>query len=364
LAALSKKADGIACVKKERCGDNDGTATSKRIDFCGSENTTGYSVLNKDGCCGTEGRGHKCSGTTGTNGCFGESKAGLCNPEKEFGYIGTKDGHRIIVDKKSHCSVVGTHDCSSSAKKDDSCDSKKARSGEKPKKCCCQPALCSDKSDCSEAEEGTTGLKTTGICRYDSGSSDLDERAQNAYCNGSSSRSGEADESMVTGESLPVKKPLGSSVIAGSLNGSGVIIVRLTHLPGDNTISTIATMVDEAKFSKPRTHELVDIIASVPAIFTLTIITFAIWIAIGISVRHQNSGRAVVNAITYAISVLIVSRPCAIGLAVPMVIVISGGVAAKHGVVFKSAMAIETDARSATSSLTRQAPSLKANCLS
>lgn len=153
----------------------------------------------------------------------------------------------------------------------------------------------------------------------------------------------EVDESMVTGESLPVEKLPGSSVIAGSLNGSGVIVVRLTHLPGNNTISTIATMVDEAKFSKPKTQELVDFIASyfVPVILILSIMTFAVWIAVGMSVRHQSGGHAVVNAITYAISVLIVSCPCAIGLAVPMVIVISGGVAAKHGVVFKSATAIE-----------------------
>lgn len=154
----------------------------------------------------------------------------------------------------------------------------------------------------------------------------------------------EVDESMVTGESLPVEKLPGSSVIAGSLNGSGVIVVRLIHLPGDNTISTIATMVDEAKFSKAKAQELVDIVASyfVPIILALTVVTFAIWIAIGISVRSQNGSRAVVNAVTYAISVLIVSCPCAIGLAVPMVVVIAGGVAAQHGVVFKSATTIET----------------------
>lgn len=157
----------------------------------------------------------------------------------------------------------------------------------------------------------------------------------------------EADESMVTGEILPVEKIPGSSVIAGSLNGSGVIVVRLTHLPGHNTISTIAAMVDEAKFSKPKTQELVDLVASyfVPVILALTLITFAIWIAIGLAVRQESGGPAVVNALTYAISVLIVSCPCAIGLAVPMVVVISGGVAAKHGVVFKSALAIETARR-------------------
>ena len=154
----------------------------------------------------------------------------------------------------------------------------------------------------------------------------------------------EVDESMVTDESLPVVKTPGSFVIAGSLNGSSMIVVRLTHLPGHNTISTIAAMVDEAKFSKPKTQALVDIVANyfVPVVLALTVTTFAIWIAIGMSVRHEDGGRAVVNATTYAISVLIISCPCAIGLAVPMVVVISGGVAAKHGVVFKSVMAIET----------------------
>lgn len=73
----------------------------------------------------------------------------------------------------------------------------------------------------------------------------------------------------------------------------------------------------------------------------LTIITFVIWAAIGVAVRQQSGSQATVEAITYDITVLIVSCPCAIGLAVPMVIVIATGVAARHGVIFKSAASIE-----------------------
>lgn len=151
------------------------------------------------------------------------------------------------------------------------------------------------------------------------------------------------DESMLTGESRLVEKIPGSSVIAGSVNGSGTLIVRLTHLPGDNTISEIASMVDAAKFSKPRTQELADRIAGyfVPVVIVLTIITFIVWVGVGKAIRNEGTASAVVQAITYAVSVLIVSCPCAIGLAVPMVVVIAGGVAAKRGVVFKSAETIE-----------------------
>jgi Cu2+-exporting ATPase len=153
----------------------------------------------------------------------------------------------------------------------------------------------------------------------------------------------EVDESSVTGEAIPVEKSAGSRVIAGCLNGSGTLIVRLTHLPGENTISEIAAMVDVAKFSKPKIQQLADRIASwfVPVIMVLTLITFFIWTAIGKIIQHQPGGAAAVQAMTYAISVLIVSCPCAIGLAVPMVIVIAGGVSAKHGVIFKSAQTIE-----------------------
>lgn len=153
----------------------------------------------------------------------------------------------------------------------------------------------------------------------------------------------EVDESNVTGEAVPVEKSAGSNIIAGCLNGSGTLIVRLTCLPGENTISKIAAMVDAAKFSKPKIQQLADQVASyfVPVIVVLTLITFAIWVAVGIAIQHQSKSSAVVQALTYAISVLIVSCPCAIGLAVPMVAVIAGGVGARHGAVFKSAETIE-----------------------
>ncbi|OGM49461.1 putative copper-transporting ATPase [Aspergillus bombycis] len=153
----------------------------------------------------------------------------------------------------------------------------------------------------------------------------------------------EVDESMITGESIPVDKSLGSAVVAGSVNGSGTLIVKLTRLPANNTISIIAGMVDQAKMSKAKIQDIADRVASyfVPIVAALTIITFVIWIAVGIAVRNQSGSRATTEAITYAITVLIVSCPCAIGLAVPMVIVISSGVAAERGVIFKAADSIE-----------------------
>ncbi|KAF4339427.1 Cu2+-exporting ATPase [Fusarium beomiforme] len=155
--------------------------------------------------------------------------------------------------------------------------------------------------------------------------------------------SSEVDESMLTGESRPVEKHFKSVVIAGSINGPGVMTVRLNHLPSDNTINTIAAMVDEAKLSKPKLQDLADRVASyfVPVVVALTIIAFVIWVAIGITVRGHGGSKAATEAITYAIAVLIVSCPCAIGLAVPMVIVIVSGVAAERGIIFKSADAIE-----------------------
>ncbi|KAK3322947.1 E1-E2 ATPase-domain-containing protein [Apodospora peruviana] len=157
------------------------------------------------------------------------------------------------------------------------------------------------------------------------------------------SGSSEVDESTITGESRPVAKFRGSPVIAGTINGSGTLTIRLTRLPGDNTINTIATMVDEAKLTKPTIQKAADRVASyfVPVVVVLTLITFFTWFGIGMAGRKQSAATAAIDAIPFAIAVLIVSCPCAIGLAVPMVIVIASHVAAKKGVIFKSPDSIE-----------------------
>jgi Cd2+-exporting ATPase len=154
--------------------------------------------------------------------------------------------------------------------------------------------------------------------------------------------SSDVDESLVTGESRAVAKAVDSTIIAGSVNGWGTLDVRATRLPDENTISTLATLVDEAKRSKAGIQDVADTVAGyfIPVVCFLTIVTFFAWLGVGIQ-RGQSGSEAAVQATTYAIAVLIISCPCAIGLAVPMVIVMAGGVAADQGVVFKTATTIE-----------------------
>jgi len=151
------------------------------------------------------------------------------------------------------------------------------------------------------------------------------------------------DESMLTGEAIPVTKQHGDTVIAGAVNGESVLQVRITRLPGANSISDIAKSVEDALGAKPRVQDLADAIASwfVPVVVAIAVVVFAIWIGVALGVRRDNGGGAVGTAITYAIAVLAVSCPCALGLAVPMVLVIVGGVAARQGVVIKAADATE-----------------------
>lgn len=151
------------------------------------------------------------------------------------------------------------------------------------------------------------------------------------------------DESMLTGESSPVPKQPGDTVIAGTVNGPSLLVARLTRLPGANSITDIANLVENALGAKPRIQDLADKVASwfIPAVVVIALITFVVWIIIALKLRGENAGGAIGTAITYGIAVLAISCPCALGLAVPMVLVIAGGVAARTGVVIKEADALE-----------------------
>jgi Cu2+-exporting ATPase len=154
----------------------------------------------------------------------------------------------------------------------------------------------------------------------------------------------ELDESLLTGESALLRKGPGSSVIAGSINHSGSLEVQVTRLPCENTIKTISSMVDKAKSSKPNVQALANRVASyfIPVIVGITVMVFIAWGLVGMIVRNQSASTACITAMTYAISVLIISCPCAIGLAVPMVVVVAGGVGAQQGIIFKTAETIDT----------------------
>ncbi|KAI7501544.1 heavy metal translocatin [Hortaea werneckii] len=151
------------------------------------------------------------------------------------------------------------------------------------------------------------------------------------------------DESMLTGEANPVPKQAGDSLVAGTLNGPGVLEGRLRRLPGANSLTDIANLVEKALGSKPRIQDLADKVASwfIPTIVAIAIATLIIWSVVALRVRGENAGGAIGTAITYGIAVLAISCPCALGLAVPMVLVIAGGVAARAGVVIREADAIE-----------------------
>ncbi|KAK7447498.1 hypothetical protein CaCOL14_008570 [Colletotrichum acutatum] len=155
--------------------------------------------------------------------------------------------------------------------------------------------------------------------------------------------SSEVDESMLTGESVPVFKKSRDTVIAGTINGSGTLVAQLTRLPGKNTVTDIAELVEEAANSKPRIQDIADRVAGwfVPVVTAVAIVVIIVWTVIGVKVQGESTGKSISTAITYAIAVLAVSCPCALGLAVPMVLVVAGGIAARGGVIIKSAECTE-----------------------
>lgn len=142
------------------------------------------------------------------------------------------------------------------------------------------------------------------------------------------------DESMVTGESLPVVKASGARAIAGTLNCDGSVVVQIEKLGEHTLVARIVKLVLDAQRSRAPVQRLVDRVSSffVPAVFVVAAATLLVWLAAGASLA---------TALVHAVSVLIVACPCALGLATPMSIVVGTGRGATHGVLIRDAEALE-----------------------
>ena len=142
------------------------------------------------------------------------------------------------------------------------------------------------------------------------------------------------DESAVTGESIPVPKSVGDSVISASINTTGSFKFKAEKVGEDTTISQIIKLVDEANQSKAPIAKLADEIAGVfvPTVLIIAAITFGVWMYLGYGFE---------NALNFAISVLVISCPCALGLATPVSIMVATGKSADFGLLFKNAEVLE-----------------------
>ena len=148
----------------------------------------------------------------------------------------------------------------------------------------------------------------------------------------------EIDESMVTGESLPVSKAPGDTVIGASINTTGTLRVRATKVGSDTALAQIVAMVQEAQNSKAPGQRLADRAAFWLVLVALIggTVTFLVWWAVGAGVQ---------TALLFAITVVVITCPDALGLATPTAIMVGTGLGAKRGVLFKNATALETSAR-------------------
>jgi P-type Cu+ transporter len=142
------------------------------------------------------------------------------------------------------------------------------------------------------------------------------------------------DESMLTGESMPVQKRVGDAVIGATLNRTGAFQFRATRVGKDTALAQIVRLVQEAQGSKAPVQRLVDKISSVfvPVVIGIALITFAVWYLV--------SGD-LTQAMMFAVAVLVIACPCALGLATPTAIMVGTGTGAEHGILIKNAEALE-----------------------
>ncbi len=143
------------------------------------------------------------------------------------------------------------------------------------------------------------------------------------------------NEAALTGESVPADKTVGDRVLAGSVNGSGFLTCKATVVGEQTTIATVIRMVEDASATKAPISKIADRVAGVfvPAVIAVSLVTLCVWLAV--------TGLDVGYSLERAISVLVISCPCALGLATPVAIMVGSGVGARVGVLYKSAEALE-----------------------
>ncbi|MCH7826336.1 MAG: heavy metal translocating P-type ATPase, partial [Acidobacteria bacterium] len=144
------------------------------------------------------------------------------------------------------------------------------------------------------------------------------------------------DESMVTGEPIPVEKAVGDALTGGTVNGTGALIMEARKVGRDTLLARIVQMVSEAQRSRAPIQKLVDVVSGyfVPAVVLAAVLTFALWAALGPDPRMA-------HALVNAVAVLIIACPCALGLATPMSIMVGMGRGARAGVLTKNAEVLE-----------------------
>ncbi|TGK79114.1 cation-translocating P-type ATPase [Leptospira noumeaensis] len=149
-----------------------------------------------------------------------------------------------------------------------------------------------------------------------------------------------ADESMLTGESMPVEKTLGDPILGGTVNGGGSLVVKATKVGNDTTLSHIIRSVEESLGTKAPIQRIADRISAyfVPVVITISLIDFLVW-------YFFVSPGIITSAIETSIAILVIACPCALGLATPISLLVGTGRAAKRGVLFRSAEALESVAK-------------------